>query len=120
VIHSIAEGIQSIHLGDFVIDTDRFMLLRPPYKTKEDCWQVVERAIWYCDVRKPGYDFSFKIENDDLYCHEFSVSCLRSGGIEIPLTEKSFGVWPFRYSKKVYLADSFIRDFEQMYVFNPK
>lgn len=117
VVHSIAEGVCSCHIGDFVIDVDRFALCRPRYASPEAAWQVIEAALWHCEHNRTQYDFFFSPEADKLYCHEFTATCLRAGAIEIPMTSKKFGVWPFSYSKRLYLADTIQRRCDTIYEF---
>lgn len=120
VIHSIAEGVCPCHLGDFVIDTDRFILVRPFYLTPEDCWATVERALWHCEHNKTKYDFFFSPEGDKVYCHEFTVDCLHRGRIDVKPVEKHFGFWPIRYKKYVWLAEGIIDISQEIYKFRGK
>lgn len=106
VIHSIAEGVQSIHPMDFVKDTDRFCILRPQYQGNS-VYLATDRALWHCEANKTEYDFTFK-EDGRYYCHEFTADCLEKAGITVPKIKKSFGVWPFRFLRELYLASSFI------------
>ena len=120
VIHAIAEGVCSCHIGDFVIDTDRFALVRPRYKDNEAAWAAIERALWHCEHNKTKYDFFFSPEGDSLYCHEFTAACLRAGGVEVAMSSKRFGVWPFAYWKRLYLADNIRAECDWIYLFKGK
>jgi hypothetical protein len=106
MIHSIAEGVQSIHPIDFVKDTDRFCVIRPQY-SGNSVHMAIDRAIWHCEANKTEYDFTFK-EDGKFYCHEFTADCLEYAGIRIPKFTKVFGVWPFKFERKLYLASSFL------------
>lgn len=116
IIHSIAEGVQEVHPVDFVKDTDGFVILKPSYPDEAALNRAVERAYWHLR-NKSSYDFLFNDPNK-WYCHEFTVDCLEMGGIkDIPLTHKSFGVWPFKFGRDLYLADDIIRHCKTEYVF---
>lgn len=116
IIHFIAEGVQEIHPVDFVKDTDGFIIVRPPYADKAAEDRAVERAYWHLE-HKTQYDFAFN-DPSKYYCHEGTVDCLHAGGIEdIATTHKVFGVWPFRFSRDVYLADDIIKHCKPEYVF---
>jgi hypothetical protein len=117
VIHSIAEGVQSIHPIDFIKDTDRFILLRPRY-VPNLIHNVVSRAIWHCEANKTQYDFTFK-EDGKFYCHEFTADCLAAAGLIVSQTRKVFGVWPFKFERVLYLADNFREVCFVVYEFNP-
>jgi hypothetical protein len=116
IIHSIAEGVGIVHPIDFVKDTDGFIILRPPYATHDAIEKAASRAHWHLD-NGTQYDFSFN-DPSKFYCHEFTVDCLMSGGIEgIPLVKKSFGVFPFRFERELYLADAIIQKCSTEYAF---
>lgn len=114
VIHSVAEGVSSIHLGDFVIDTDRFILLRPVYLNGPN--ETTDRAIWHCEYNKTQYDFSFTEGVKEVYCHELTADCLAQGGVSVPKILKKFGIWPITFSKEIYLFDSF-KELTKIYEF---
>lgn len=116
VTHAVAEGVSNVSLGDFVIDTDRFILLRPDYKFGKGVQKAIDQAIWY-RVNKTEYDFMFREGLNEVYCHEFTASCLNEAGVVVPRIEKEFGVWPFKFVKKIYLADSFIPVSNEIYRF---
>lgn len=118
MIHSIAEGVQSIHPIDFVKDTDRFIILRPKYKNSYPT-KAIERAIWHCEANKTEYDFTFK-EDGKYYCHEFSVDCINQEGIYIEKTKKEFGVFPFKFERDLYLAQNLIDACPTIYEFSPE
>lgn len=116
--HMLAEGDQTIDLGDFVKDCDGFILLRPGYTGKLAADKAVQ---WALDVRAK-YDFLFdsiefqtaydyknaglvfrptilhKPKDMYLYCHEFTAIALLKGGIMLDID-----------SSKAILADDFIR-----------
>ena len=73
MIHSIAEGVGYIDVGDFVLHTDGFILLRPKCHVLDD----VHRGITFVKscLGKP-YDFMFKRDKDTYYCHELSFEYL--------------------------------------------
>jgi len=124
MIHSIAEGVQSIHPIDFIKDVDRFIILRPPYDVGLDThWRTkalaVDRAIWHCEANKTEYDFTFKDDNK-FYCHEFTVDCLNQAGIVVSKVHKNFGVGPFKFKRELYLAQNIINVCKIVYEFNPK
>jgi len=116
IIHSVAEGVQNIHPIDFIKDTDGFIILRPDYKTKSLLKKAMDRARWHL-IKKSEYDFTFN-DPKKFYCHEFTVDCLKEGGIyNIPCTIKKFGVWPFSFQRSLYLADNIIKQCQVEYVF---
>jgi hypothetical protein len=116
IIHSIAEGVLPMHPIDFVKDTDGFIILKPKYPDEASLQKTLARARWHLK-NKSQYDFTFK-DPDKFYCHEFTVDCLNSGGItDIPLTKKSFGIFPFKFTREVYLADNIIKACKTVYVF---
>ena len=117
VIHAIAEGVCSIHLGNFVIDTDRFILLRPDYS--RHVRNALDKAKWYKD-NKTQYDFSFTEGTKELYCHEFTASCLSAADIIVTKISKTFGIWPINFKKDIYLFDSFLGITKIIYEFNNK
>jgi uncharacterized protein YycO len=118
MIHSIAEGVQSIHPIDFVKDTDRFAILRPPYEENMKYF-AVSKAIWHCDHNKTQYDFLFRDKDQNFYCHELTADCLAIAQIKVEKTKQSFGVWPFKFEKEVYLAQNLIDVCQIVYEFNP-
>lgn len=120
VIHSIAEGVTEDYLGNFVIDTDGFCLVKPPYIDNECKLRAINRAYWHVDFNKTKYDFFFKPEGDEVYCHEFVADCLKYGYIEVTMSDKDFGIWPFRFNKQIYLADNIIDIGCKVYEFLPK
>jgi uncharacterized protein YycO len=115
MVHSIAEGVQYINPIDFIKDTDGFIICRPDYKTKEDTILSLNRAIWHIN-NHTQYDFTFN-DPSKYYCHEFTCDCLSRAGIIIPVTDKKFGVWPFNFEMKIYLADNIIANTSTIYRF---
>jgi hypothetical protein len=116
IIHSISEGVMEAHPIDFVKDTDGFIILKPPYPDEKAIDRAVDRAYWHLK-NKSSYDFLFN-DPSKFYCHEFTVDCLEVGGIKgITPTHKDFGVWPFRFSRDLYLADDIIKHCKIEYVF---
>ena len=107
MIHSIAEGVKSIHPIDFIKDTDKFIIVRPKYKNSYHINRTIERAIWHVDANNTQYDFTFSDPNK-LYCHEFTVDCLNKGHVFTKTSIKKFGVWPFKFKKRLYLAKDII------------
>lgn len=118
IIHSVAEGVCSVHPIDFVKDTDRFIVLYPPYVEMDDRFSVIDRAIWHADANKTQYDFTFA-EDGKFYCHEFTADCLAAADIIIAKTMKKFGVWPFAFTRQLYLAQNLIDACTVVYEFNP-
>ena len=114
VVHSVAEGVQIIHPIDFVKDTDGFLIGKPDYP-ESGADRAVDRALWHID-NKSEYDFLFN-EPNKVYCHELTADCLRYGGIDIMRTKKTFGIFPFQFTKVIYLADNIIRKCRTEYVF---
>ena len=101
IVHSIAEGVQSIHPIDFIKDVDRFIVLRPSYDVGLDThWRTrertVDRAIWHCDYNKTEYDFTFK-DDSKFYCHEFTADCLAQAGLlfQEPTNHSVYGLLSF-------------------------
>ena len=119
MVHSIAEGVQSIHPIDFIKDTDRFAILRPTYE-ENMFYFAVSRAIWHCDHNKTQYDFLFRDKDQSFYCHELTADCLAAAKIKVEKTKQSFGVRPFKFEKEVYLAQNLIDVCKIVYEFNPK
>jgi len=117
MIHFIAEGADSIHPIDFIKDTDRFIVLRPPYQ--QNLHDAVNQAIWHYDYNKTEYDFTFK-EDGKFYCHEGVADCLKESKIIINTTLKEFGIGPFKFKRNLYLAQNIIEKCEIIYEFNPK
>jgi hypothetical protein len=123
IIHSIAEGVESIHPMDFVMDCDRFVVLQPSYspilEVKEiQVSKVVDRAIWHCEHNKTEYDFTFSDDNK-FYCHEFSVDCIEKMGLVVAKSHLIFGIWPFKFVRELYLAQNLIDVCKIVYMFNP-
>lgn len=116
MVHAIAEGIQSIHPIDFVKDTDRFIILRPHYPWGPQ--ESINCAVWHADVNNTQYDFLFN-DSQKFYCHEFTADCLNAGGVQPKTTHKVFGVWPFRFSRDIFLAQNLIDVSDVLYEFNP-
>lgn len=114
-IHSIAEGACTVDIIDFVKDTDRFAILRPRYPV--DAIPAIDRAIWHVDENKTEYDFLFS-EAVKYYCHELTADCLAKAGVIVSTTEMSFGVWPVKFKRIIYLADSFLEVSNVVYSFN--
>lgn len=81
IVHSIAEGVKSDDILDFVLDTEGFILLRPKYETEQNVINAVSFAE--SQIGKP-YDFLFeKSEEDSFYCHELTSKSLAAGGLVI-------------------------------------
>jgi hypothetical protein len=118
MMHSIAEGVQLIHPIDFVKDVDRFIILRPKYEGA-DTFYAVGRAFWHCDHNKTEYDFTFK-DDTKFYCHEFTADCLAHASVHAEKTHKHFGVWPFKFTRELYLAQNIIDVCNVVYEFNPE
>jgi hypothetical protein len=116
MVHSVAEGVGSIHPIDFVKDTDRFIVIRPKYKNNYYSQRVIERAIWHVDANMTQYDFTFSDPNK-FYCHEFVVDCLNSGMIFPRTSVKKFGVGIFSFEKRLYLAKDLINIGNVLYEF---
>jgi uncharacterized protein YycO len=122
MIHSIAEGVGSVHPIDFVKDVDRFIVLRAKYSPDlllSRQMEIVDRAIWHADCNNTEYDFMFS-EDGKYYCHEFTADCLARGEIIISKTVKKFGVWPFAFERELYLAQNLIDRLLVVYEFNPR
>lgn len=116
IAHSVSEGVSGIHPIDFVKDTDGFVVLEPPYPNWALLNRALDRAKWHLD-NKTEYDFTFS-DPKKLYCHEFTVECLAEGGIgDIKMVKRKFGVFPFSFTKKLYLADGIISRCKVDYVF---
>lgn len=117
MLHAVAEGVVLTNFLDFIIHTDRFIMLDPKFN-KAELIQVVGRAkSMYID--RTEYDFLFNDDNK-FYCHEFTATCLAAGGKKVNKTIKSFGVWPFRFKLDLYLADNLIDACKVLYEFNPE
>jgi len=116
MVHSIAEGVQSVHPIDFIKDTDRFIVLRPKYKNESYTYSVIDRAIWHIEANNTQYDFTFSDPNK-FYCHEFTVDCLNKGFIFPKTSIKKFGVFPFNFKKRLYLAKDIINISNVVYEF---
>ena len=115
--HMIAEGVKPISVGDFVKNTDRFMIVRPDYGLAADKEEVVKRVNYHVK-NKTQYDFFFEEDNQEFYCHEFSADCLSSGGIMTGFQTKSFGFWPFRFTKVIITPSDLIRTGNIIYQFD--
>ena len=116
--HSIAEGVGYIHPIDFVKDTDGFVILRPFYSDPLEINKVISKAIWHVEVNKTEYDFLFN-DSNRFYCHEFTVDCISQIKIEneIQKTNVTFGIWPIKFSRNVYLASNIVLSCENIYEF---
>jgi len=114
MLHSVAEGVEEIHIMDFIKDTDRFIILRFPGLNVNP---FVKRGLQLFK-KETEYDFTFSDPNK-FYCHEFTVSCLELGGIKIWPSNKEFGVWPFNFNKKIFLAENLREIGQVVYEFNP-
>lgn len=79
IVHSIAEGVKSDDILDFVLDTEGFILLRPKYDTEQSVMSATKFAE--NQIGKP-YDFLFdKKEKDTFYCHELTAGALGAGNL---------------------------------------
>lgn len=110
VIHAVAEGVEKIHLLDF-LKCDRVAVLRPSKGARRACGEA-KRCVGL------GYDFGFNAGDAvSLYCFELVAVCYPGicfGKFEV---SKLFGL----LKRDVYLAQSFF-DCESMrllYVHNP-
>ena len=109
VIHAIAEGVCEIDIIDFM-RCDGFRILRPVSGQK----QAVERARSY--LGRP-YDFSFKTDEDRIYCHELAAHCYEE--LNTPLRQPKLFGFTFG-AKPCYLAESFdTDDFDVIYEYYP-
>ena len=109
VIHAVAEGVCEIDLIDFM-RCDGFRILRPVNGQK----QAIERARSY--LGKP-YDFSFKVDEDSIYCHELAAHCYEE--LDTPLRQPRLFGFTFG-AKPCYLAESFdTDDFEVVFEHYP-
>ena len=116
VIHSVAEGVVTIDPLDFVKDTDGFKIAKPLYSSNEAMEKAIEWAYLHVE-HKTEYDFTFK-DPGKFYCHEFTVNFLKTAGIKyFTPTVISFGVWPFKFRKELYLADDIGEKCQEVYIF---
>ena len=129
VYHMVAEGIRRDHIIDFIKDTDRFCLVRPWGISKSEIKDLLRAAKIHKDSLTK-YDFLFS-DPGKFYCHEYTADCLQnahirsSTGFRKPLwkrdfpvikslwervkpVKKSFGIWPFKFDKTLYLGESFL------------
>jgi len=81
VTHSIAEGVVSHDVLDFVLDTEGFILLRPKYNSEQNVINSTKFAE--NQIGKP-YDFLFDMrEKDSFYCHELTAGALGAGNLKV-------------------------------------
>lgn len=110
MIDSVAEGVRLNNIIDFIKDTDRFMIIRPFYKSEDDIDKAIVAAIGFLNT---PYDFIFKDGKDAVYCHELCAECLKYAGIEIKKSTKKL----LFIKREVYQAKDLINGSEIIYVF---
>lgn len=79
MVHAIAEGVQYVDIIDFVMQTDGFLLLRPPAGL--DLHKGI--ALMHKSVGLP-YDFIFVGDPDAYYCFELAYAYLNESGLQDP------------------------------------
>lgn len=116
VIHAVAEGVNLIHLYDF-LQCDRMAVFRPKNKRKLE--SLAKQAI---EISKrllgKNYDFFFSDGDSAIYCFELVSLAYPTLDIKRVEVKKLFGL----IRKHVYIAESLFRskDLRCVLHFNPK
>lgn len=104
IVHSMAEGVISDDILDFVVDTDGFILLRPKYDSENNARSAVQFAENH--IGRP-YDFLFqRDESGSFYCHELTSRSLGAGNIQVlPSKDIIYASDIMRYCRVIYESD---------------
>lgn len=116
VIHAVSEGVNLIHLYDF-LQCDRISVFRPKNRRKLN--SLTKQAIEIAK-RQLGkkYDFFFEHGDSSLYCFELVSLAYPTLDIKRVEVKKLFGL----IKKHVYLAESLFKskDLRCVLHYNPK
>lgn len=105
VIHSVAEGVSSCDIADFIQNTDRFTIMRPRYESGRNIDAVILAKQFL--NHKASYDFFLdSLDANSVYCHELTARCLICAGLHIFTESLTFGFFPIRFKKELYTFDS--------------
>ena len=96
MIHAIAEGVVACDIIDY-LRCDAFIILRPSSGQEE----AVSRVIKW---KGKEYDFSFKANDDKMYCHELAASAYKELNIKMVVGKV---IW-FLKTPPSYLSESFL------------
>ena len=110
IVHSIAEGVEYIDPIDFIKDADKFIILRPKYRTNALMKVAIKKAE---SLIGKDYDFMFDMDKDAYYCTELTVACLN----EADIWPQSQIIKRFWIKKEVYTVKSLIDACEKIYEF---
>lgn len=85
-IHSIADGVVTIHLHDLLCEYDTMVVLRHKKANRSK----IKKAISYAfdKIGKP-YNFEFNLKKDRFYCTELVYHAFKSAGLEIEIKNKN-------------------------------
>jgi len=114
IIHAISEGVVCQDILDLFKHSDEIVVVRP-WKSTHEQNKIIDEA--FNNVGR-SYDFSFKSNNEDLYCTELGAKCIQAAGIALPKTVRTrnslLGLFfPFdRFKGNVYVADSFVKMYQ--------
>lgn len=85
-IHSIADGVVTIHLHDLLCEYDTMIILRHRKANRKKIKKVIDYA--FDKIGKP-YDFEFNLKKDRFYCTELIYHAFKSAGLEIEIKNKN-------------------------------
>lgn len=96
-IHSIADGVVTIHLHDLLCEYDTMIILRHKKATKKQIKKVINYA--FSKIGKP-YDFEFNLKKDKFYCTELVYHAFKAAGLEIKVRNKNKIIKPVHLIEK--------------------
>lgn len=85
-IHSIADGVVTIHLHDLLCEYDTMIILRHKKANKKHIKKIIRYA--FDKIGRP-YDFEFNLKKDKFYCTELIYHAFKSAGLEIEIKNKN-------------------------------
>jgi len=84
-VHSIADGVVTIHLHDLLCEYDTMLILRHKKANRKKIRKVIAYA--FEQVGRP-YNFEFNLNKNKFYCTELVYYAFKNAGLEIGVNKK--------------------------------
>lgn len=115
VAHALGDGVRYDHLLDFM-QTDHIKILRYPKMSDAKVKKIKKKAKTIIVDKNTPYDYLFELDDNKLYCHEFTAVCLKE---VMPNFDKIIKLEKTFLGTEVYLAKSFlVKELEEVLTIN--